>query len=107
MLFSAVLASLSNPCKKIPHRPRDGNKEAIAAWLKSRIAQYLVENSCWLLQSRDLGMEGRRCFVVGSHGTSSLQGMLVLGVHARIAAVLPSLKSPFPVNSQQPIPVFG
>lgn len=35
MLFSAVLASLSNPCKKIPHRPRDGSKKVIAAWLKS------------------------------------------------------------------------
>lgn len=35
MLFCAVLASLSNPCKKIPCRPRDGNKKVTAAWLKS------------------------------------------------------------------------
>lgn len=35
MLFSAVLVSLSNPCKKIPHRPRDGDKNVIAVWFKS------------------------------------------------------------------------
>lgn len=45
--------------------------------------------------------------MVGSRGTSSLQCMLVLGVHTGVASVVPSVKSPFPVNSQQLIPVFG
>lgn len=45
--------------------------------------------------------------MVGSHDTSSLQCVLVLGVHARIASLVPSVKSWFPVNSQQVVPVFG
>jgi len=45
--------------------------------------------------------------VVGSRDTSSLQCVLVLGVHPRIAPLVPSVKSLFPVNSQQPVPVFG
>lgn len=35
-----------------------------------------------------------------------LQCMLVLGVHAGIASLVSSVKSPFPVNSQQPVPEF-
>lgn len=45
--------------------------------------------------------------MVGSHDVISLQHVLVLGVRARIASLVPSIKSQFPVNSQQLLPVFG
>lgn len=98
-----LLAFLCHPCEQVLYGRGDWDIKRSAAekqheWGQHGVLWSLMQTSVW----SEIWTEEKRCFVIGRR-----DGAVCAGAHIMTAPLLLSVKSWFPVNLQQLLPLLG